>query len=474
VKTACALAASALAALATAAGAAAAPARFDLGIQDFETFQGNLSPDERAVALTHAHEAGASIIRLSLSWRDIDTRDPGTRANATNPDWAGYRWAEYDREIRAVVAAGMQPMLVVIDAPAWFEGAPRPGYDTAPVGTWSPNPRAYADFARAAAQRYSGSHSDGNGRLPRVRWFQAWNEPNLTEYLAPQVRSGGAYSPVLYRSLLNAFYASVKAVRRDNFVVAAGLAPFGDYPARSGGRTPPLYFARKLLCVNDSYTSARRCPRVHFDAFAAHAFPDADPRETPLNRDDVRLRLTGIVRALKLAAKAGTITSAQAGRIWMTEVSWNGGAYETFPLAQQAEFMQIAFYMLWAEGVDAALWYNIRDRAQVEFTYRAGLFTRGATVQDDTPKPAFTAFRFPFVALRSGSRRFAWGRAPSAHGTVAIEQDDGKGGWRRVASFPASSGRVFTRSLPRSGQPLFRARQGSLGSLPFGVTTATP
>ena len=68
--------------------------------------------------------------------------------------------------------------------------------------------------------------------LPRIRLLQAWNEPNLSRYLAPQSVASGdrwrAFSPVVYRELLNAFYAAVKQAVPDDLVVSAGLAPNGD------------------------------------------------------------------------------------------------------------------------------------------------------------------------------------------------------------------------------------------------------
>ena len=78
--------------------------------------------------------------------------------------------------------------------------------------------------------------------LPRVKYWQGWNEPNLSLYLTPQWtrRSGKltATSPDVYRSLLNAFYSGVKAVSKTNFVITAGTSPFGDPPAASASRPP--------------------------------------------------------------------------------------------------------------------------------------------------------------------------------------------------------------------------------------------
>ena len=54
-------------------------------------------------------------------------------------------------------------------------------------------------FAEALARRYSG-HFRG---LPRVSEFEAWTEPNLTQFLAPQWEKKKKYAPVRYRKMLN-------------------------------------------------------------------------------------------------------------------------------------------------------------------------------------------------------------------------------------------------------------------------------
>ena len=88
---------------------------------------------------------------------------------------------------------------------------------------------------QAAARRYSGTFPDPHrpgAALPRVRYWQPWNEPNLPTFISPQwtgrrLRARPA-SPAWYRRMLNGAYARVKAVHADNHVVAAGTAPYGD------------------------------------------------------------------------------------------------------------------------------------------------------------------------------------------------------------------------------------------------------
>src|SRR5204862_8153763 len=88
--------------------------------------------------------------------------------------------------------------------------------------------------------------------LPAVRRWQAWNEPNLPQFLQPQwIAAKGrwkAYSPLRYRAMLNAFSAGIHAVQPTAAVATAGTAPLGEQ--RDGeGRMAPLRFWRALLCL---------------------------------------------------------------------------------------------------------------------------------------------------------------------------------------------------------------------------------
>ena len=62
----------------------------------------------------------------------------------------------------------------------------------------------------AVAKQYSGTVSDAAGRLPAVRDFQIWNEPNIPAYLAPQWKGHKSFSAPYYRRMLNAGYEGVK------------------------------------------------------------------------------------------------------------------------------------------------------------------------------------------------------------------------------------------------------------------------
>jgi hypothetical protein len=206
----------------------------------------------RDYALARAKAAGASVVRIPVNWAFHVAATPPASFDPTDPASTAYNFAGIDAAVRSAVADGFEPLLVVSHAPAFAE-APR-RWPFAYAGSWAPSPQALGQFATALARRYEGTFPDPldpGHALPRVSMFQAWNEPNLARYLEPQwVGEGGrwrAFSPLLYRQLLNAFYVAVKSVRESDLVVAAGLAPTGDPPGV--GRMAPLAFLRELLCL---------------------------------------------------------------------------------------------------------------------------------------------------------------------------------------------------------------------------------
>ncbi len=270
-----------------------------------------MSPDAavREQALARIRATGASMVRIPVEWRYIVSGDPPAGFDASDPASPAYDFTKVDAAVRSTVAAGLTPLLVVTRAPDFAEAPHRWPY--AYPGSWAPNPVAFGEFASAVASRYDGSFPDPlqPGRaLPRVRLFEAWNEPNLARYLEPQwVAEGGrwrAFSPLLYRQLLNAFYAAVKAVEPSDTVIATGVAPNGE-PA-GVGRMTPVRFLRGLLCLEGGGRAA--CPDPpHFDVLAFHPLSFESPDRPAASSQDVAIadiaKVTGL---LAQAERAGT------------------------------------------------------------------------------------------------------------------------------------------------------------------------
>jgi hypothetical protein len=441
-----------------------------LGFTD-PVFQ-SASPSVRANWLARAAEEDAGIVRLNVGWAGVDRERPPSDAAARDPSWSGYAWASTDAAVSDAVAHGLPVQLTLGAAPAWAEGPQRPS--SAPPGSWMPDPAAFAAFARAAALRYSGVYTSpgASAPLPRVRYWQAWNEPNLAIYLAPQwrrARHGWApASPAFYRALLDAFYAAVKGAQPDALVLSAGTAPYGDRPG--GQRMPPAQFVRNLLCLSESGLRAERCPqRALFDVLDHHPYAIKGPFWHALNRDDVSIAdMAKLIVPLRRAERLHLLGGARHHQVWVTELSWDSSPPDPqgVPVLTQAHWLEQTFQLLWREGISTVMWYLIVDTPPIPSyaaTYQSGVY-----LLDGTPKPSATAFRFPFLTNLAGrSRALAWGRAPGS-GTVAIERLRGSA-WKVVRRLRPGHDGVFQVRLPARRGALLRARQGGEMSLEWRV-----
>ena len=163
-------------------GAFASPAHalgLTLGFDDQSVLTGNTAT-ARNLWIPRAVSEGASIVRVNVGWVGVA---PATRPegfSARDPSSPGYNWASVDAAIRNLTSRGLEPLLVIGFAPKWAEGAHIPRNAT--PGTWRPNAAMFGRFATAIARRYNGHFPDPlhPGRsLPKVHYWQPWNEPNL-------------------------------------------------------------------------------------------------------------------------------------------------------------------------------------------------------------------------------------------------------------------------------------------------------
>jgi hypothetical protein len=415
--------------------------------------------------LSRAQAAGAGVARISIYWRTVAPLERPTGFDPADPSMQGYRWDALDAAVKALIAAGMEPLVTVLGAPAWAQGPGRPA--SARDGTWKPDADELAAFLHAAATRYSGRFADPrapDAALPRVRQWQVWNEPNLATYLTPQWehRDGrlAPASPENFRALLNAGYAAIKAVQPDATVVAGGTAPYGD-PQPGGQRIAPALFLRELFCLRGRSLRTTSCPGpTSFDAYDHHPYGVAAPTRKALNTDDVATPDLGkLTRVVRRAVRIGRAAPRAAKPLWITETSYDSNPPDPqgVPLSRHAEWLEQNLYLLWKQGVRTILWFSIVDeqpKPSYDTTYQSGLY-----FLDGTPKPAATAFTFPLV--REGRR--LWGRPP-ADGPVVIERRAG-GRWQAIARVAGRRHRPFriVASVPETA--VVRARQGTTTSL---------
>jgi hypothetical protein len=140
----------------------------------------------------------------------------------------------------------------------------------------------------------------------------------------------------------------------------------------------------------------------------------------------------------------------------------------TVPLARWDEQ---ALYLLWKEGASVVINFTIRDSTTDvgDVGPEVGPGRSGIFFADGRPKPAYTAFRFPFVTERIDKRRVrAWGKAPEG-GKLRIQRQQGAG-WVTIKKLQVSQGAVFLTKLRSSGKqrkkPL-RATVGASQSVPW-------
>jgi hypothetical protein len=442
----------------------------------------------RALAVRRIREAGATIVRIPVDWRDIAPTESEPSFQARDPASPGYKFAPVDAAVLSAVAAGLRPLLVVSHAPAFAEAPHRWPY--AYPGSWAPSPKALEEFAEALAIRYDGSFPDAQARggvLPRVTLLQAWNEPNLSRYLAPQwvEREGrwSAFSPLLYRQLLNAFYAGVKQTMPTDEVVAAGIAPTGD--PTGVGRMAPVTFLEGMLCLAQGRAGRllrTECAQPpHFDVLSIHPLSVGNPDVPAESSLDVSIadaaKVTNLLHDAELLH-----TALPAGRkpVWVTEINWESApqAPAGVPPALQAAWVSRALHRLWVVGVSMVAWQFLVDpypveRARtpsggiVEYQRPAGLYSAGVNGNTESaqPKPFLQGFTLPFDPLRVNARQVrVWALLMRPYQRVVLERLGRGGVWRTVRGLRANGYGVLNALVAVRGTVTLRVVSGSLDS----------
>jgi hypothetical protein len=445
----------------------------ETSIVDYDPYSG----PEQGLALRRTRAAGASSVKIYVTWYAVapapDSEQKPAGFNAGDPADPLYDWSDIDQQVRAIVAHGLKPLLLLGNAPVWAEGPGEKPQTPFPTlrGTRDPDPREYGLFARAAAKRYSGKFQN----LPRVRLWQAWNEPNRWSNLTPQFAGArltkrapsGArpVSPDIYRRLLNRFADAVRGVRRDNLVITGGLGPFGS--RRGGNHTvPPMIFMRELLCMNRENKPVGKCTRPKFDIWSIHPYTEGGPTHEAQSRDNVSLGdLPEVRRLLRAAIRADRIATKKKVRFWATEFSWDTRPPDKdgLPLKLHARWSAEALYVMWRNDITHVTWFLLRDSPTFGYPDKGvpqgGLYLR---CEDglfcDKPKPALTAFRFPFVAYRVGRDVDVWGRTPTSDRRSVIVEQRRNGGWRRIGRVRSDRHGIFEKRLRRRGRGPLRAR----------------
>ena len=420
---------------------------------------------QRATALPMARAAGATYVRIVVSWGAIAPATPPDGFVAADPTSPGYTWANMDSILEEVEAAGLTPILNInIPLPGW-------AYETPPNGVNGGSPKIadLGDFATALATHYNGLTAGA----PAEHVFQVWNEPNLSTNMSP-VSAGN------YRGMVNAVADAVHAVDPTNIVVAGGLDPFGHKKSKNQEwySTAPLAFMRSLFCLSKGKHPHSTCPaKIRFDVWSHHPYSFGGPFGHAKQADNVEL---GDLPKMRALLKAGVshhhIGSAQPLQFWVTEFGWNTKPPRSrgVSLSLASRWTAESLHQMWLSGVSLATWFLLQDYPSPS-TFDSGLFFHSSSVDTARAKPTRTAFRFPFVAYLKKSKVTVWGRdATSDKQVVTVQRRHGKrGAWRTVARIRSNQYGIFKASLKLKATKkdwLRAIATGSDKSLAFSLT----
>lgn len=419
--------------------------------------------------IAKTRSTGARFVQIEVDWIGVEPNAPTGSESRTNPSAPEFNFGYLDDEVKEFNGTGLEPVFLVTDAPRWAEGAGGTAAQYA-SGGYEPNAAAFGDLGRALAERYSGHFRLGRRLtpLPRVRYLQVWAEANMPEHLSPQWSKSGRTvvntAPIIYRGLLNAFYVGVKSADPRDVVLTTGLEGYGDAPDKGLMRTHPVTFLENLLCLRSDLRSVTCPDPAHFDVLASDPYDVGAPTVHAVSQLDASAPDLGrLKRVVKAALSRRTLLPARPKPLWVTEFGYDSDPPNPTPgtisLATQASWLEESFYVFWHEGVSTVLWYLVRDQTP---PYSENYFS-GVYFRNGTPKPSYTAYKFPFVVMReTGRTAQVWG-IPPTNGTVRVQVESG-GTWRLVASINSHAGKIFARvlSLP-SGR--YRAVVGSVDSL---------
>jgi hypothetical protein len=420
---------------------------------------------ENGLTMARVRGEGASFTRIVFSWASIAPGRLPRGFDPANPSEPRYRWGALDRVVANAVAHGLEPVLDTTQPPAWAQlpqGA----------GEQHPDPAQLGLFAHAAAAHYSGSQPG----VPVVRYWAVWNEPNASLFLAPQIEGSRIVSVETYRTMVNDFAAAVHGVRPDDVVIAGELFPNG---INRQGTTAiaPLEFTRLMFCLSRESQPHRICnAQVAADVWSVHPYSSGGPSTKPANPGNIWIaNLRSLVELVRAGQRLGGIVSPHPVQTWVTEFSWDSNPPDPrgVPAKLQQRWVAEALYRSWQAQINVFGWFLLRDQPLSSSPFQSGLyFACSAGIYCDTPKPAASAFRFPFVAYPSSRHRTStWGRTPGGvPGQVKLELRAGHS-WRILAVLRTDGDGIFTRrvKLPSNASmkwSLLRAVQVGGGSSP--------
>ncbi len=305
---------------------------------------------------------GARWFTVDVDWNSIQGAGQGT-----------FWWDATDRLVTEARARGLRIIAGLVYTPAWA----RP--PDCPKGTdkcLPANPEDFANFARAATQRY-GTASTDVGLRASISVWQIWNEPNHFPFVQPTVDA--AY----YTQILKRAYVTIHNADPTATVLAGGTAPAPD-DTYSNRDMSPMNFLRKIYKYGG---------KGYFDAFAHHpySFPCSPLYAAPWNAFTQTKDLHDIM--VENGDGAKKIWGTEAGAPTGANLGSCGQIGKSVTEAQQAQFL--ADYLQgwntdFGSFTGPFVWYQTRDNGTDPMNYDDHL---GLLHRDWSEKPAYRTLK---------------------------------------------------------------------------------
>lgn len=387
---------------------------------------------KQGAVLNQLQDLGVDQVRLVVPWRFLSPArgksSPPKGFDASDPaDYPQSSYAGLDAAVQGIANRGMETLLTPAGpAPTW---ATAHGSGS---GVVDPSPADFGKFVHSLGRRYSGNFRVRTGKnatpkLPRIRHWSVWNEPNQEIFLRPQYRNGHPYSPTLYRRLFIAARSNLASSGHGSDSILMGET------APSGGRTgvDPIPFLKGALCLNSNYHRRGGCKPVQATGWAHHPY---SPGVAPFRRSDnpglISMENLGtLTSALGRAAHGGG--TARRLPVYITEYGIQSVPDHRFgvSLGTQMAYLAISEYMAWTTpAVRSYAQYLLKDDEPGN-PYR---FTTGLEFHSGRAKPSLRSFPITLLAKRNGGRVLIWGHVRPGTGSQKVTVTYRQGGKTRT------------------------------------------
>jgi hypothetical protein len=320
-------------------------------------------------------DTGVTTTRVDLFWGKIARTRPSDPRDPADP---AYDFARADLILQGLAERGITPIVSVYDTPAWASGGvtepPQPQPEAA-FNRLAPDPDDYGDFMAALATRYSGEFTSPGGQtLPGVRFYEVWNEPNLSGFLVPRGQDPEAPPDELadlrldtYAAMDEAAYEAIKGASPEATVIAGVGGPRSSTSATGVGAVEWI----QGLAERD----------IPLDAYSQHVYPAVAPEVE-----------TTVVPSWSTVGRI--LTEIDAFRpgldLYITEAGYTTAAtpfrdtgFKTEE--EQADYLEDIYSLpqLRSERIKAVVWFNLQDNVN----WPAGLLR-----EDGSRKPSYGRF----------------------------------------------------------------------------------